>query len=567
MSLYYEAEGIMANADNAGGSLKSRIFARKDIKNPPATLFALVTETTKWSSILAEVIEKSGLLQLERKLSPSLALLLTHDLLLSKRGVAAPKQHVLKQAVTRHKARLSAELTKIRLRHGFATLEKLRSHVVASVSDSTPLSGSAEDVRHLHPRWVRVNSLKTSLAHQLSSTFREFEQQDTLTKVMTCASGSSRSLYVDEHIPDLIAIHPSTDLSKTPAYINGEIIMQDKASCFPAYLLDPCSLSGDIIDACAAPGNKTTHLAALVSSSCTKNRRKQMVYACERDKGRAETLKKMVHLAGADDLVSIKTGQDFLRLDPLAPGFANVQALLLDPSCSGSGIVGRDDTAVLQLPSRDVKANDAQGAPRGKKRKRAADARDAVQATVPDVAEEEEMQIGSEDEKLKERLKNLSAFQLKLLTHAFKFPGARRITYSTCSVHAEENENVVTKALSSDTAREQGWTILEREHQIDGMRRWSTRGQLDTCLSTEPDYTIDEVQAHTIADACIRCEKGTEVGTMGFFVAAFVRESATQLSDAPNGTLEEQSLAISPATEREPEGEEWNGFSEDDKDD
>lgn len=67
MSLYYEAAAVLANSDNAGGSLKSRIYRQKDLKSKPAQLFALITEASKWSPVLKHVIEETGLLREERK--------------------------------------------------------------------------------------------------------------------------------------------------------------------------------------------------------------------------------------------------------------------------------------------------------------------------------------------------------------------------------------------------------------------------------------------------------------------------------------------------------------------
>src|SRR6202043_121525 len=76
----------------------------------------------------------------------------------------------------------------------------------------------------------------------------------------------AKRIYIDEHVPSLVAIPASIDLTKSEAYTTGAIIFQDKASCFPAYMLDPLPDDGDIVDTCAAPGNKTSHLAAILSS-------------------------------------------------------------------------------------------------------------------------------------------------------------------------------------------------------------------------------------------------------------------------------------------------------------
>ena len=67
MSLYYEAAAILANSDNVGGSLKSRIYNKKDLKSTPGQLFALIAETSKWSLVLKDVIEKCKLLAEEKK--------------------------------------------------------------------------------------------------------------------------------------------------------------------------------------------------------------------------------------------------------------------------------------------------------------------------------------------------------------------------------------------------------------------------------------------------------------------------------------------------------------------
>ncbi len=67
MALYNEAASVLTTPSDGGGSLKSRIYNSKDLKSNPAHLFALISEASKWSAVLKEVIEKSGILSLERK--------------------------------------------------------------------------------------------------------------------------------------------------------------------------------------------------------------------------------------------------------------------------------------------------------------------------------------------------------------------------------------------------------------------------------------------------------------------------------------------------------------------
>ncbi|KAF2026253.1 hypothetical protein EK21DRAFT_74691 [Setomelanomma holmii] len=544
MSLYYEAAALLANTENTGGSLKSRLFTKRDLKSSPGQIFALIAEASKWSLVLKDVIENCSLLAEEKKLTPILALLLTHDLLVARSGVAAPASHVLKLAITRHKARLSAEFTKARIRYGYPTLRAFKDAI-----DNGELEGDEDAAQKAtrHPRWVRVNTIKTSLEQQLATTFSGFRKTDNLAEVLS-SRGNAKIYYEDPNIPSLLALPSKINLSRCNAYTKGEIIFQDKASCFPAYLLDLSPDDGDVIDGCAAPGNKTTHLAAIVSNQdgASENQR---VIAFERDKVRTGTLQKMVKLVSADKIVSVKGGSDFLAAKPGSDEFANVGAILLDPSCSGTGIVGRDDGIKIHLPSAQPGKTVLQSTTRGKKRKRGDDASNTGESAVLDVdvhdsAPEETPYEG----KVAERLATLSNFQLHILTHAMRFSLAHKITYSTCSIHFEENEGVVFQALASSIAKERGWKILKRERQVSGLQSWSRRGVWE---DDKVNVAISDIHKQDVLDGCIRCDKGTNEGTMGFFVAAFVRDS----DESPDAMQE--ALVV--------EEDEWNGFSDADE--
>lgn len=69
MSLYHETVSILTSTATHTGSLKSRIYGNKDLKSPPAQVYALAFEASKWSAILKEVVENAQLLQKEKKVS------------------------------------------------------------------------------------------------------------------------------------------------------------------------------------------------------------------------------------------------------------------------------------------------------------------------------------------------------------------------------------------------------------------------------------------------------------------------------------------------------------------
>ena len=97
---------------------------------------------------------------------------------------------------------------------------------------------------------------------------------------------------------------------------SGALILQDKASCFPAeVLLGPCGDSDrasacgaewmrtgpfDVIDACAAPGNKTSHLAMLLETNSERKADGSAILAFDKSKPRMALLARRMKQAGAD---------------------------------------------------------------------------------------------------------------------------------------------------------------------------------------------------------------------------------------------------------------------------
>ncbi len=86
----------------------------------------------------------------------------------------------------------------------------------------------------------------------------------------------------------------------------------------PAHALRP-QPGWTVVDCCAAPGNKTTHAAALVGPS-------GRVLAFDKDPKRLKRLQANAKTAGAVSIEAQCT--DFLELDPSEPRFAEVGVLI-----------------------------------------------------------------------------------------------------------------------------------------------------------------------------------------------------------------------------------------------
>jgi 25S rRNA (cytosine2278-C5)-methyltransferase len=408
--------------------------------------------------------------------------------------------------------------------------------------------GSKSTAAQPSPRWVRVNTLRSSLSELQTSVFEGFSNVTSLAELMG-AKPSDRVIYQDPQVPDLIALPPEANLIKSEAYTQGHIILQDKASCFPAQLLlgSVTGKVGDLLDGCAAPGNKTTHMAAITAShGLTKCSRPRRIYACERDAARSKTLRRMVDKAGAHS-VNVMDRQDFLALNTEDERFNNVTHLLLDPSCSGSGILRRQDVPKLDLPK------EPRGQAPGKRDASTSKKRKWQQTSVErtEDSENDEEQPLPEHVVGTERLKKLADVQTRIVEHAMSFPAAKRITYSTCSIHCEENEMVVARLLKTSVAQRRGWRVLRRYYHPTGLKVWQHRGiQPDSAaIGAVEDLRLTEEEL----DGCLRCYANDAEGTMGFFVVCFERahdqedDSDRLVEEVANGTVVE---------------DEWAGFSD-----
>ena len=341
-----------------------------------------------------------------------------------------------------------------------------------------------------HSRHARVNLLKTDVAaceRELGGVFRLHPTRDP-------------------HVPDLLVFPPGCDLHDHRMVRDGRLILQGKSSCFPAAALDP-KPGWVALDCCAAPGNKTTHLAARVG-------RKGRVLAFDADARRLRRLRENCAHAGAMDRAApivVPERGDFLEINPADPKFARVRCVLLDPSCSGSGTAAtRGDylIAAARGEAVDVEAI-ALAPPDHDADARGSEPRRSEVLTTKKKKTKTETAKKPEDELLpprvaaaRARVASLARFQTEALRKALSFPSAERVSYSTCSVYPAENERVVAAVLPE--ARRLGF---ELERALPAWHRRGLRG-----------HGLRDAEA----DALVRADQ-FEDDCEGFFVALFSR--------------------------------------------
>lgn len=120
-----------------------------------------------------------------------------------------------------------------------------------------------------------------------------------------------------------------SDIRNLSIYKNGEIYMQSLSSMIPAIILSP-NAGENILDMTAAPGGKTTQIAALSNNQC-------FITACEKNKIRLDRLKYNLEKQGATSTNVMNI--DARKLDD----FFSFDKVLLDAPCSGSGTLNTKD--------------------------------------------------------------------------------------------------------------------------------------------------------------------------------------------------------------------------------
>ncbi|HXI92484.1 MAG TPA: 16S rRNA (cytosine(967)-C(5))-methyltransferase RsmB, partial [Blastocatellia bacterium] len=221
----------------------------------------------------------------------------------------------------------------------------------------------------------RVNTLRTSVKEVLT----DLNSEGVTTRESQVAQGA-------------LVVESGPASAMTAASRRGVIYVQDEASQLVSLLLQPES-GHRVLDICAAPGSKTSHIAVLAED-------KAWIVACDRHHHRLATLRAGCERLGIQSVDAL--GLDATRALPFVEGGHEFDRILVDAPCSGTGTLRGNPEIKWRLSTDD--------------------------------------------------LPRLAELQARLLEGAASsVASGGRLVYSTCSIEREENEEVVRRFLDATT--------------------------------------------------------------------------------------------------------------------
>jgi 16S rRNA (cytosine967-C5)-methyltransferase len=193
--------------------------------------------------------------------------------------------------------------------------------------------------RYAHPQWM-VKELRKAYPNEWEKVLAANNEIASLTLRVNTIQQTREALLLKLSEADIAAeIHPiapqgivllqGVDITSLPTYEEGGFSVQDPAAQQAANILDP-QPGERILDACAAPGGKTTHLLELSNNEAK-------VFALEKEPERLDRLAENLHRLEleaeyqAGDASLPETWWDGQLFDKI----------LLDAPCSATGIIRR----------------------------------------------------------------------------------------------------------------------------------------------------------------------------------------------------------------------------------
>jgi 16S rRNA (cytosine967-C5)-methyltransferase len=201
--------------------------------------------------------------------------------------------------------------------------------LIAALTDNTPADAA---VRHSHPEWVvrmwwgtfgreETVALLERDNSPAENALRANELLVTADEVSVALAEQGVKNHVDRDIPEALVLSGQFDAHGSKLFKDGAIMPQSRGSMLVARTLAP--ESGDrVLDMCAAPGAKTSHIAALLGNQ-------GQVLAVEKHGGRAKALEENCARLGAT-CVTVREA-DAAQIE------GEFDRVLLDPPCSDLG--------------------------------------------------------------------------------------------------------------------------------------------------------------------------------------------------------------------------------------
>lgn len=220
--------------------------------------------------------------------------------------------------------------------------------LLGGLGERTPAEAA---VLHSHPRWIAElwwPRLGAEGARALLASDNEpgevalrantlVSDADELARVLAEESVASRR---DAAVPEALVLESPFDLHSSALWRQGACLAQSRAAMLVARALAPAP-GERVLDLCAAPGGKTTHLAALMQGL-------GRVLAVERSPARAASLQRTANRLRAK-IVEVEVADARIP----RPERGTFDRVLVDPPCSGLGTLqARPDLRWRMTPER-----------------------------------------------------------------------------------------------------------------------------------------------------------------------------------------------------------------------
>jgi 16S rRNA (cytosine967-C5)-methyltransferase len=203
-----------------------------------------------------------------------------------------------------------------------AVLRKVLREGVELPADDNP-KGAA--IRHSHPEWLTLLWWDWLGADETRALLAADNEPTELALRINPLAGVDVDLE-GRREDDALVVEGALDVLAHPLYAAGAITPQSRASQLVARAVDP-QPGERILDLCAAPGGKTTHLAALMGDQGE-------IVAVERHPQRAQALMAQARRLHAGSIrVQVADAKE-VTPELLGGAFDRV---LVDPPCSGLG--------------------------------------------------------------------------------------------------------------------------------------------------------------------------------------------------------------------------------------